>query len=191
MNKSQHIALFGGTFDPFHEGHRMIATKACEQVGLDTVCFLPCHTSPHKLSSHSAPTVDRLAMLRLATQDDAHFVVDDFDARQAPPSYSYLTVEHFAACYPSAQLYWIMGFDQWQALPRWKNPEMIAQHVIFLVFARGAMPEPREGYRMKVLSGTHPASASALRDPASADYLRSDWLHPRVIDYIKKNHLYC
>lgn len=190
MNHNARIALFGGTFDPIHEGHRLVATQALEQAKLDQVIFLPCHTSPHKLTAHSAPIEDRLAMIACAIRDNAHFTVDDYDARQTPPSYSYRTVQHFAKKFPQAQLYWIMGFDQWEALPRWAKPEILARELIFLVFARGQSPQPREGYRMMALTGTHPASASAIRDVQSANYLNPDWLQAEVVEYIHKKQLY-
>lgn len=183
-------ALFGGTFDPVHLGHLHIANMAREQMELDAVIFLPCSLSPHKITPTSASAEERLQMLLIAAHQHAWMQVSDFDARQTPPAYSYRTVEHFTALEPDTEWFWIMGYDQWEALPRWKNPEILAQAVTFLVFTRGLEPQPRLGYRMKALSGTHPASSSALRDRDGTDHLRADWLHSDVLAWIKKNALY-
>jgi nicotinate-nucleotide adenylyltransferase len=190
MNQQARKALFGGTFDPVHEGHLHIAQMAREQMSLDAVIFLPCSLSPHKITPSSASVEERLTMLEIATRDHEWMRVSDFDARQDPPAYSYRTVEHFTALEPETEWFWIMGYDQWEALPLWKNPEILAEAVTFLVFSRGQEPQPREGCRMMALTGTHPASSSALRDRNVKDHLRADWLHPGVLDWIQKNARY-
>jgi nicotinate-nucleotide adenylyltransferase len=190
MNPRARKALFGGTFDPVHEGHLHIARMAREQMSLDSVIFLPCSISPHKISASSASIIDRLNMLELATREIDGMQVSDFDAVQAPPAYSYRTAEHFTALEPGTEWFWIMGYDQWEALPRWKNPEILAKLLTFLVFTRDQDPLPREGYRMIALQGTHPASSSALRDCQGPDHLRADWLHPSVLAWIEQQGKY-
>lgn len=190
VKPAQRIALFGGTFDPVHAGHWHIAQLAREQVALDQVIFLPCQQSPHKTQSCDATMSDRLAMLRLATAHDPAMQVSDYEATAPIPSYSYRTVEHFIEQNPSAEWFWLMGGDQWLALPRWKHPEILAQHLTFLVFSRGQIPQAREGYRMQHLLGDHPASATALREPQSGHYQQQDWLHPDVKNYIEQKQLY-
>ena len=190
MTSRARKALFGGTFDPVHEGHLHIAKMAREQMSLDAVIFLPCSLSPHKITPTSATIEERLTMLEITTRDHNWMQVSDFDARQDPPAYSYRTVEHFTALEPETEWFWIMGYDQWEALPRWKNPEILASSVTFLVFTRGLEPQARDGYCMKALHGTHPASSSALRDRDGKDHLRADWLHPEVLSWIQKNARY-
>lgn len=184
------IALFGGTFDPIHLGHLEIATRAREAMALDEVRFLPCRTSPHKIGITSAPPDDRLEMVRLATRGLAWATVDDFDLRSPPPSYSYLTAEEMARRYPGARFFWIMGADQWRALPTWKNPERLAERVEFIVFSRDGAPAPRAGWRMHHLPGTHPASATAIRRDLAAGGNAKDWLPPQVADFIREKGLY-
>ena len=190
VKSSPRIALFGGTFDPVHVGHLHIARLAREQADLDAVIFLPCLQSPHKSQSTQASIADRLTMLSLATAADPWMQVSDYEATAPSPSYSYRTVEHFSAQSPSTQWFWLMGCDQWLALPRWKNPEILARHLIFLVFSRGEIPQPREGYRMQHLHGDHPASATAIRDPQSGHFLQDDWLPRDVKNHIRQKHLY-
>jgi len=184
------IALFGGTFDPIHLGHLEIATRAREAMALDEVRFLPCRTSPHKIGVASAPPDDRLEMVRLATRGLAWATVDDFDLRSPPPSYSYLTAEEMARRFPGARLFWIMGADQWRALPAWKHPERLAELVEFIVFSRDGAPEPHPAWRMHHLQGTHPASATAIRHELAAGGTADQWLPHEVVDFIRKKELY-
>ncbi len=190
MNASRKIALFGGTFDPIHKGHLLIAQQAIDQANLDEVVFLPCRTSPHKQDLPTSSAADRLAMIQLAIADQPRFTVNDYDLITPAPSYSYRTVEHFRQLWPHAQLFWIMGCDQWNALPTWKNPHLLAQSVTFLVFTRGDIPRAREDYRMLALIGEHPASASAIRDRTSGHFLDPTWLTPAVMNYCTMRNLY-
>jgi nicotinate-nucleotide adenylyltransferase len=190
MSQPRRIALFGGTFDPIHLGHVEIATQARAAMNLDEVRFLPCHTSPHKMGVTSAPPEDRLEMTRLATRDLAWATVDDFDLRRTSPAYSYQTAEEMAGRFPGAKLFWIMGADQWRALPQWKEPGRLAELVEFIVFARDGVPEPHPGWPMHFLPGTHPASATAIRRALAVGLDPVPWLDPAVAEFIRKQRLY-
>ena len=191
MSAPRRIALFGGTFDPVHLGHVHLARQAREAAALDEVRFLPCRISPHKTGSRAAPAEDRLEMLRRATASLAWATVDDFELREPGPSYSYLTAEALTASEPAAEWFWVMGNDQWEALPWWRHPERLAARVTFLVLSRGGSPAPREGFRMlPVPTGGHPASSTAIRASVAAGAPRLDWLDPAVADYIARRGLY-
>jgi nicotinate-nucleotide adenylyltransferase len=181
--KPHKIGIFGGTFDPVHLGHIHLAGLAKDALGLDEIYFIPCRISPHKPGSKVTGGDDRYEMLRLATAALPWAVVDDLEIRQPGPSFSYRTAETFAARFPAAQLYWIMGSDQWDALPDWRNSERLAELVEFIVLARGSTPEPREGYRLHVVQGEHPASASAIRAAISRGETPA-WLDPAVEKWI-------
>jgi len=186
---SEKICIFGGTFDPIHLGHTHIAAAAVKQLGLDRVLFLPCRQSPHKTGQHHSSGQHRLAMCHLAIERLDWAEVDDHDLITPAPSYSWRTAEAMQLRFPEAQLYWLMGTDQWQALPRWDRPEQLARLVEFIVFTRGETPQPREGYRMHAIEGAHPASATAIRQsPASQD--AASWIHPEVRHYIQAHGLY-
>ncbi len=179
------IGLFGGTFDPIHDGHVHLANLALEALSLGEVRFIPCRISPHKTARQPASAADRLEMLRLALSKIPWATIDDRELTSSEPSYSYLTAQSIASDFPNARLFWIMGADQWLALPRWKNPETLAATVEFMVLARdGQQPEPREGYRLHVVHGEHPASASAIREAISNGTGHIPWLHPAVADWI-------
>jgi len=186
-NPAKKICLFGGTFDPIHLGHTHIAAAAVQQFDLDTILFLPCQQSPHKPGQQHASAVDRLTMCRLATDELDWAEVDDFDLTAPPPSYSWRTAEAMTRRFPNAQLYWLMGTDQWQVLPKWHQPEKLAKLVEFIVFTRGEKPPPLANFRMLAIHGNHSASATAIRH---APLDNKNWLHPNVAAYIQKHHLY-
>jgi nicotinate-nucleotide adenylyltransferase len=192
MSERKRIALFGGTFDPVHLGHVHMATLAKAAADLDEVRFMPCRISPHKIGRATAPAEDRVEMLRLATKDLPWARVEDYELNGPEPSFSYLTAETLAAREQDAEWFWLMGGDQWDALPRWKHPERLAAVVTFLVLARGGeTPQSREGFRMQVVPGDHPASATAIRNSCRSGPLLKDWLAPEVADFLELKHLYC
>ena len=190
MTATHKIGLFGGTFDPVHLGHLHLTGLTRDALALDEVRFMPCPISPHKLGSPPVSGEDRCEMLRLASADLPWAVVDDFELRQVGPAYSYLTAEALAEKFPAARLYWIMGGDQWDALPTWKNPERLARCVEFAVIARGEPPQPRDGYRLHVVTGHHPASATAIRRALINGTVAHEWLAPHVATWIAAQGLY-
>lgn len=189
MHEPLRIALFGGTFDPVHDGHLQLAKRAMEALTLDQVRFLPCRISPHKTGTVPTSADSRLHMLRLATRDLPWAVVDDYEIGLEGPSFSYRTAEEMVKRLPGARLFWIMGCDQWEALPHWAHPERLAACVEFIVFARDRLPSSREGYRFHRVDGIHPASATAIR-ASIANGAKPKWLDPLVAAWIAKHDIY-
>jgi len=188
-NKSR-IALFGGTFDPVHCGHVHMAETARQAMALDEVRFLPCRVSPHKTGTTPTAATDRLTMLRLATAGLPWAVVDDFEVRREGPSFSYQTAAAMAARFPEARLFWLMGGDQWDALPEWRHPGRLAALCEFIVFVRGKLPLPQEGYRVHLVDHAHPASATAIREALAHGESTHPWLAPAVAEWIADRGLY-
>jgi nicotinate-nucleotide adenylyltransferase len=175
------IGVFGGSFDPVHEGHIYFASLAREVVGLDEVWFLPCQVSPHKLGSPPSPVKDRLAALRLAIRDLKWARIDQTEVEIEGPSYSYQTLETLHVKFPEHQWFWIMGGDQWVNLTQWMHPEKLAELVSFIVMARnGEVVYPRPGYRMQVVAGEHPASSTSIREALARNELEIPYLNPEV-----------
>ena len=123
MSEPRKIGLFGGTFDPVHLGHVHLADLARRSLELDEVRFIPCQISPHKTGTRPASPAARLEMLKLATAGLPWAVVDDIELTSGGPNFSYLTAEKLHRKFPDDRLFWIMGGDQWAALPTWKQPE--------------------------------------------------------------------
>lgn len=190
MPSPRNIAFFGGTFDPVHEGHLEIAEKAVLALQLDQVVIIPCRRSPHKTEKPGASDADRLKMLQLATAHLPWAMVDDYELQKPPPSYTWETVRHFQSKFPfNPRLFLLIGFDQWETLPRWKNIAALAQDVEFIVVGRGKQPSPRDGYRAHFIEGDHPASASQIREKLCSGHLPK-WLPEPVSAYISKKALY-
>lgn len=190
MSEPRKIALFGGTFDPVHLGHMQMAGLAQQALALDEVRFVPCRISPHKSGLEPTPADARLEMLRRATVDLPWAVVDDCEMRRDGASFSYTTAEAMRARDSAARLYWIMGQDQWVALPQWRHPERLASCVEFIVFSRGGAPRPRVGYVMHALAGIHPASATAIREAFVRGDTSHPWVAPAVAEWIVSRGLY-
>lgn len=158
------FALFGGSFDPPHLAHLAIARAAVDQCGLERVVFIPCQESPLKGKLPGARGPQRLEMLRLATAGLAWAEVSGWELERPGPSYSWQTAEHFAAEHPGAEWHWLMGADQWAALERWARPDVLRERLNFIVFTReGAVPQPREGWRMVHLRGEWAGSSTEAR----------------------------
>lgn len=191
MNKPRpRLALFGGTFDPVHEGHLAVAREAVEKGNLAQVIFLPCRQSPHKTEAAGASEQDRLAMLELATEGFAWAQVSDWEYRQPMPSYSWKTAEAFVRRSPEADLYWLMGADQWRVLETWSRADYLAELVRFIVHSRDGMGI-REGEEALFLKGEHPASSSHIRELLGQGApLPAGWLRGEVADFIARKGLY-
>ena len=105
------LGLFGGTFNPIHLGHLLLAESAREQCRLDQVWFIPTSTPPHKASRELLDGAARLSLIRLAIRGHAAFRASDFELRQGGVSYTINTARHFAQRHPDAMLFLIVGSD--------------------------------------------------------------------------------
>lgn len=176
------ICLFGGSFDPVHSGHLTIAEAAVRACGLDRVIFLPAAESPFKQGkAHLFSDAQRTELLRLATAGAPWAEVSELDLQLPPPSWSWRLAEHFHAAYPEAELYWLLGTDQWQELHRWARYDYLCERLHFIVYHRGEAPQPREGVRSTFLAGHHPAAATEIRRALSdGTPLPEGWMPPAV-----------
>ncbi|HUQ98296.1 MAG TPA: nicotinate-nucleotide adenylyltransferase [Gemmatimonadaceae bacterium] len=133
------IGVFGGTFDPPHVGHLLLASDARDALSLDRLVFVPAGTQPFKVETPplASPT-DRLEMIRLAVEDDAVYTVDDTEIRRGGLSYTVNTLEHLAERYKGAQLFLLLGEDSLLSFDQWRNPERIRELATVAVMHRGA-----------------------------------------------------
>ena len=131
------IGVFGGTFDPPHVGHLLLASDACESLRLDRLIFIPVWTQPLKVGTPPvASPQDRLEMVRLAVADDANYAVDDTEITRKGLSYTVDTLEHLAERYKGAKLFLLMGQDALVGFPQWRNPERIRELATVAAMAR-------------------------------------------------------
>lgn len=175
------VGIFGGSFDPVHEGHIHLANLARQAAGLDEVWFLPCHISPHKTGRPPTPGETRVKWLETATARLPWAKIATLELQSEAPSYSYQTMQTLSERHPGTEWFWIMGGDQWAALPTWKHPEIIADLASFIVLARnGSSVVERPGYRLLVVHGEHPASATEIRKALALGETTIPHLDPAV-----------
>ena len=131
-------ALYGGTFDPIHHGHLILAREAGEQLALDRVVFVPAAHSPHKPGRQPSPPEVRLRMVEAAIAGEAGFECDGSETVKPGPSFSVETVEAWRAKAPGDELFYLIGQDNVRELPTWRRYGDLRRLVQFVVFERDA-----------------------------------------------------
>lgn len=194
--------VFGGTFNPVHKGHIMLAEYCMDSVGLDRIIMIPTAVPPHKISNNLASENDRLNMCKLACRGKENFFVSDIEIKRQGKSYTYETLTQLKEIYPDDHLYTIMGADMFLTLDRWKNPKIIFEKSSIITIPRDEENKHElENFYNKVLKAMG-ASSVILPNPVmsvSSTFIRenldnfnliSDMLDKGVYDYIIKNNLY-
>lgn len=196
------IGILGGTFDPVHLAHLLLAETCREECGLDQVRLLPASNPPHKQGETISPAKQRIAMLEFAVAGFPEFVVDRREIKREGLSYTWQTLTEFRDEFPNDELFFLMGSDSLRDLMTWKNPETIAELATLVAVNRGPISEEQmnayleplpEVIRKAIRFVQMPAvdiSASEIRDRARAGRsLR--FLTPRPIErYIVEQGLY-
>jgi nicotinate-nucleotide adenylyltransferase len=199
VKKAAHLRLgiYGGTFDPVHTGHLLLARDALEQCRLDAVLFVPCAQSPLKKAGPLAGETQRLAMLRLALKGEPRFWLSRCELDRPAPSYAVDTAREIHDAFPRAQLFWLLGHDQWEQLDQWHEPAELRRLVRFIRFPRGEEMDKRPSQpstRERVLDLPQPRridiSATEIRRRLKSR-LPIDQLAPAaVVGYIRRHGLY-
>jgi len=188
------IALFGGTFNPVHTGHLLLAEAARDRFHLDRVIFLPTGLPPHKKSPRT-PAAHRLAMLRLAISGNPAFRVDSWEIRQHRLVYTVEALQHFKAIPPKHTLYFILGSDSLADLPGWREGTGLLDLCRFLVVERPVMPWKSIPLRLRrraqlVPSQPVPFSSEVIRDRVRAGRSIRYHVPDSVERYIRRHRLY-
>jgi nicotinate-nucleotide adenylyltransferase len=190
--KKLRLAIYGGTFDPIHNGHLLLARDALEKLRFDAVLFVPCGQSPFKSVHPRASANQRIAMLKLALKGENRFWLSRCEVDRPPPSYSYDTAVEILEGFPHAQLFWLIGGDQLASLHKWHRPDDLRKLVTFVLLHRGKTTPRR--LPSSVLDLPRPRqvdiSATEIRDRVKS-HLPIDHLVPApVAAYIKRHRLY-
>lgn len=130
------VGILGGTFDPIHIGHLIIATELRHALDLDQVRFAPAADPPHKSDQRITPAKDRVGMLELAIADSAEFAIDRVDLDRTGPSYTKETLATLKLQEPMADFVFLMGADSLRDLPNWNDPGRILELAEIGVAAR-------------------------------------------------------
>ncbi|MFN9985255.1 MAG: nicotinate-nucleotide adenylyltransferase [Pirellula sp.] len=136
------IGVFGGSFDPIHLGHLIIAEQFREGLGLDAVRIVPAKVSPFKTESPPSSDKHRLEMIRLAIGANPYFSVDESEIRRGGVSYSIDTIRAMQELEPDAEFYLLIGADSLVDLRKWREPSELLSRVQLVVASRGGMPDP-------------------------------------------------
>jgi nicotinate-nucleotide adenylyltransferase len=159
--------LYGGSFDPLHCGHLLVAQAALEELALDRLFFIPAAQSPFKPGSRPAPDAARLRMLRRSLAGQSRTEVHCDELTRGGVSYSIDTVNAFRARNPGAELFWLIGADHVPTLPQWREALALAEAVTFVVIPRPGQPQATlpPPWRLRHLRGWPlGVSSSEIRD---------------------------
>ena len=140
------IGILGGSFDPVHNGHILLAKKAFRQLKLNVLFFLPAYLPPHKKRKLTSAS-DRKWMLEIAISGNKNFLISDHELNIKSKRYTYQTLRYFKKKYAGSRLFFIIGSDSAASFSRWKCPEEIKTHAKIAVgtrtghnFNRGLIP---------------------------------------------------
>jgi nicotinate-nucleotide adenylyltransferase len=185
------IGLFGGSFDPVHHGHLIVARVAQETLGLDELRFLPAREQPFKRGRHGAPAADRAVMLELAIAGSPGFGLDRTELDRPAPSYTVDTLEALLAREPAGRLTLLLGADAAAELPAWHRAADLPKLARIVVFGRPGTPVPAS----PLIAGSIevPAvdiSATEIRRRARAGLPVRYWVPDAVAEYMLRHRLY-
>ena len=187
------IGLFGGSFDPVHCGHLLVAQAACEELNLTRLFLIPAAQSPFKPHRQPAPATERLRLLRLALAGRNTWEIDEQEIRRGGTSFTIDTVQDYGRRFPGAELYYLIGADHLPQLPKWRAAAELARLVEFVVIPRPgeSAGDPPPPFRGRTLAGFPlGVSSSQIRSRVRAG-LSVDGLVPATVaEAIGNNHLY-
>lgn len=181
------IGLFGGAFNPIHNGHMAVAKAAIKEAGLDRLIFIPTGNAPHKKETHIS-RFDRLKMVEKAIENEEKMSVSSYEISREEINYSADTAEYFKSIYPDDELFFIIGDDSYNQLDLWHEPHRIMKACTLLVFPReGAnVKPPAIEIKMKPIE----ISSSEIREKIKMGKDFRKLLPKSVFDYIIKGNLY-
>jgi nicotinate-nucleotide adenylyltransferase len=181
------IGLYGGTFDPIHHGHLILAREALETLGLKKVIFLPAQVSPFKVSSSPAPPELRLSLLKAALEGEPYFTWDTCELEREGPSYTIDTIRLMRDRYPQALFYYFIGEDHLSTLPAWKEYDALTLEVRFVVLNRGTV---RSATSFPVIDRRVDISATDIRDRIARGLSVRYFLPEAVLEILLKSDCY-
>jgi len=201
MSLHQSLGYLGGTFDPPHLGHEMLAREAMYQLNLDAVMWLITPDPPHKTEREITPVASRLDMVNLIVSRHDKFSISEVDLQRPPPHFAVDTVEIIKDQHPDLKLVYIIGEDSLRDLPEWYQPERFLAAIDQLAVA------PRPGFSTDLeslddkLAGLKDKttflkeimveiSSSLIRERIESGGDYDHFLAGDVVEYIQKNHLY-
>ena len=193
MNSLKKIGLYGGSFDPVHLGHLLVALAAFEEVGLERLFFIPAAQSPFKPGVQPIPAAERLRLLRLALAGKNRCEIDEQEIQRGGVSYTIDTVRDYARRFPGAELVYLIGADHVPSLNKWREADELARLVQFVAIPRPGQAEaafspPFQGRMLKGFPLG--VSASQIRARVKAGLPIDHLVVPPVAEAIRNYRLY-
>lgn len=185
------IGLFGGSFDPVHHGHLIVAKVAAEKLGLDALRFVPAREQPFKVGRHRTSAEHRAAMLSLAVAGMPGFSLESSELQRPGPSYTVDTLRHLREREPGTEFVLLLGADAAADLPAWREAGQLPDLARIAVFARPGTPVPDSPLISAVIEV--PAidiSATEVRRRAHQGLSIRYWVPDPVAEYITTHRLY-
>lgn len=196
------IAMFGGTFNPVHNGHIELALCAVRQLNLDKVLLIPTHTPPHKRYREEITARQRWEMCRLAVDGYKNLEVSDLEIRRPGASYTVNTLRELHQNFPDAEIYLITGADMFLTVQNWKSAADIFSLAVICGVPRDQEKEKTLKEHEAVLRREFgaktallhmpliPISSTEIRERIRNNLSIGEWVPPRVERYIREHHLY-
>ncbi len=198
--KYKKMAILGGTFDPIHIGHLMIAQQACNNFELNKIIFMPAGIPPHKEKMKITASRHRLEMVKIAINDNPLFTISQWELNKKRKSYTVDTLKYFENQNIAQEIYFIIGADSLYDMFNWKNPDYLLNHSNFIVAARSgySLEKTFKDQRFRDYEDNiHflnnfklDISSSMIRKQIKNNFPVKYLLPDEVIDYIHTNDLY-
>jgi nicotinate-nucleotide adenylyltransferase len=187
------IGIFGGTFDPIHNGHLITAQYVLEKRNLEKIIFIPCNISPHKQDILSSAPLHRLQMLKIAIEKFNHFEFSDYEIKKGDLSYTLDTIRKISKDYDNLEL--IIGYDQLIAFDKWYQPDQIINVAKLVVLKRVIEKEVKIfhkyfGEAIYLETPTIEISATEIRNRVSVGKPIDALVPEKVKEYIYAFELY-
>jgi nicotinate-nucleotide adenylyltransferase len=189
----ERIGLFGGSFDPVHLGHLLVAQAAIEELVLARLYFIPAAQSPFKPESRPAPAADRLRLLRLALAGRTNCEVDDQEIKRGGVSYTIDSLRNYARRFPQVELFYLIGADNVATLTKWREAAELSRLAEFVAIPRPgqspvSFPPPFRGRRLTGFP--FGVSSSQIRARVKAGLPIDPLVPPPVAEAIRNYQLY-
>jgi len=185
------IGVFGGSFDPIHQGHLVVAAAAADHLGLDRVHFVPARAHPFKAGRHGANAEQRAAMVELAMAADPRFVLDRRELERLGPSYTVDTLRALRTECPADALFLLVGADAARELPGWHEAEVLPRLARIVALTRpGATPPPHPLCADTLAVPAVPVSATEIRERVRRGAGIDGLVPAAVAAYIEEHGLY-
>lgn len=185
------VGIFGGSFDPIHHGHLIVARVAAEALALDEVRFVPAREQPFKVGTHGAAAAQRAAMVELAVAGENGFSLDTVELERTGASYTVDTLRAMRERDPGADLVLLVGADAAAEFPQWREADAVARLARVVVFGRaGSAPVALPGTWRTIDVPAIAISATEIRRRVRAGRSIRYWVPDAVADYVAAHGLY-